>query len=259
MLAVRIGFAFGDEPAHPVIQQIGAVGDDCGQLEHRLDDRFRFGLRLLRRLGLGFRLGRSGNLLDCLAKGVAQLACIAGIEIAPAGLLGETGKVGLLACLDVEADHMDREVDASGFQVGCSRARIGIAGLEPVGDQNDRCRGIGMAQLFRGLADSCRDWRLAARLDGGDDLGVARRINGADRNNRLDVTAVAFLAVAIGHDTHVNAVGRRAEDIGDHFAGDDDLVLAVYLTPHGIGGIEDQHHILLILGNCTVLRQGKPG
>ena len=191
-------------------------------------------------LGDRFRSGGRRRLDDGLLQRVLQAIGIVGRQILAAGVVGEAFDLGALFLGEPEADDVDGEIDAGLFEFAGQRAGIGVAGFDAVGDQHHRRLVFGEFELLGGHLHGGRERRLALGREffGGRADRGGRAGGGIDQH--FDVVAIAFAAMAIGHEAQFE-VGRHArEDLLQRIPGDFDTGLAVDLRPHRAGGIEDQ-------------------
>ncbi len=177
-----------------------------------------------------------------LLQGLGQFAGIVGGQKAATRRLGDALHLhqGLGLAADIEADHMGGKVYACLLQRAGGGAGIGVAGLDPVRDQDDRRRLFGMAQRLGGEDDRIGHRRHAARVQPVDRLGDQRGGAGRGRHDQLDIGALAALAVAIGDEAQILPGREIGEDPGHHLAGDGDLVHPVDLPPHRTRSIQHQ-------------------
>ena len=133
---------------------------------------------------------------------------------------------------DVETDHMHGEINPGLFQSHGSGARVGVAGFDPVGNQDHRRLVLGIAQGFRRRDHRIGHRRLAHRGDPGHGGGNRVAGVGAGCHQVFDIGAIAPAAVAIDRQPEVLVVGQALQQFGDDVAGDDDLVHPVNLPPH---------------------------
>ena len=127
---------------------------------------------------------------------------------------------------------MGGEIDARRLKLLAERARIGIAGLEPVGDEDDGRLVLGIFERFGGLLDGGGQRRLAKEFQivGGSGDGI--RGAGGRRDDQLDVGAIALLAMAVSHEAEFEIGRHRLKHGVQRLAGDLQLRLAVDLAPH---------------------------
>ena len=179
---------------------------------------------------------------DDLLQRLGQLLCAIGGQETAAGFLGDTLHLhqGLGLALDVETDDMGGEVDARLCQRPRGRAGIGVAGLDPVRDQNDRSGLFRVAQRLGGSDDGIGHRGHAARVQFVDDLDDFGRGSRRRLDDGLDIGAVAAFAMAIGDEAQILLGGEIGQNIRHHLAGDGDLVHAVDLAPHRTRGIQHQ-------------------
>ena len=204
--------------------------------------------RLSCRLRRGFRLG--GRRPARLHQRNGQLFGRIRGDIAPAGILRDALQLrDRLLVGDVEADHMGGEGHAAAFQLARDRTRIGIAGLAPVADQDHRGGPVRMGERLGGLGDRIGHRRLAARGQRSE-CGIDHRALGADRRDQLDIGAVAFAPVAVGHHPQLDLGIPAIQQAGNRLARDLDLRHAVDLAPHGIGGVDDQDGLSVSFRHC---------
>ena len=164
----------------------------------------------------------------------SQLCGIVGGEEAAAGLFGDAlhlhQRLGL--ALDVKADDMGGEINACFIQRAGGGAGVGVAGLDPVRDQDHGRRLFGMAQRLRGGDHGISHRRHAARVQPVDNPGNLRPGAGGRVYHRLDVGTLPALAVAIGDKAKVLIRREGADKIAHHITRDGDLVHPVDLPPH---------------------------
>ncbi len=142
---------------------------------------------------------------------------------------------------------MDGEADAHLFEFGSHRARVRLAGLDPVRDKDDSGGPLGEFQRLGGLAHRLRHRRLALGadlLDPGDEV-IGRQ--GPRLDQRLDVVAGALLAVAIDHEAQLILGLPGGDNLAHHVFGDIHLGLAVDLGPHRARAVEDKNDALALL------------
>jgi hypothetical protein len=178
---------------------------------------------------------------DGLRKGVGQLVGVLCLQIAPAGILGETGNLLAFFLRQPETDHMDGEVDTDLLQFARRRTGIGLAGLDPVGHKDDRRLVLRELERLRRLADGVGQRRLALRVEPVDRIGDGLPRARPRRDNLLDIRADALLAMAISNQPQLHIAGNGWQNVAKRFACDLDLGLAVDLPPHRPGGIHDDY------------------
>ena len=174
---------------------------------------------------------------DRLYQRILQRFGVGSLEVFSAGVFGEAGDFPALLCRQAETDHVSGEVDAVLLEFRAERARVGAAGLQTIGDQNDRRFFFRVFQRFGGLLDRGRKRRLAEELHriGGSGDGACGA--GRWRDDELDVLAGAF-AMAIGHQAEFHVRRDRLENGFQRLAGDFQLRLAVDLAPHGARSVK---------------------
>ena len=151
---------------------------------------------------------------------------------------------------DVEANHMGGEIDARLLQQPGRRARVGIAGLDPVGDEDDGGLLLGVAQGVGRSDHRIGHRRLAQGLDATHRVGNGRARTGARGDDGLDIAAIAPFAVAVNRQPQRLILGDRAQKPPHHILGDGDLRRAVDLAPHRPRSVQHQDGVrpVLILG-----------
>ncbi len=150
-----------------------------------------------------------------------------------------------------KTDGMHGQVHAQFFQRSHGGTWIGVTGFLTVGNQDHGGLVLGEAKLLGSLLHGGRHWRHAFGIQAhhGRADGIAI---GADRGQHFDIVAVALAVMPVSHQTQALVVRQVIEKVGNHIAGDDDLVGAIDLAPHGTRGVEDQDCIGL---TRIVLRQ----
>ncbi len=179
-------------------------------------------------------------------QGIGQFLGIVGGEELPSRGLGHAAqllaRVPGLGAFQAKTDGVHGQVDTEFLQCRHGLAGIGVAGFLTIGNQDNR--GLALAELeYLGslLHGGCHG-RHAFGIELHDGAAQSLAIR-ADRSQHLDVVAVALAIVTVGHQPQT-ALGRQfIQQIADHFAGDDDLVGAIDLSPHRTGGIEHQDGI----------------
>jgi len=135
------------------------------------------------------------------------------------------------------------ELDAL-FPGGAYRsARIPPARLEAVAHEDDRGSVPTAAQQIEGLLDRSCYRRLPLRVEAVDRLLERGLVEWAERDEGLDVFAVALPPMAIGDQSNLRVLRQSVDDVAQDAPGDDDLVLAFDLPPHRARDVEDQEQL----------------
>ena len=181
---------------------------------------------------LGDRLGRRRGAGSVTGDGSSTCATVvvSASASAPASLGGEylppvfsaRQATSWPSCVgQAEADHVGGEVDALRLRDRRRSGRVGIAGLDAVGDEDHRRLVLGVSERLGGLLHRFADRGLALGADrrcGVDDL---LRGPGGGRHEQLDVAAVALLAVAVASNwrccrrVRIAGVLEGEHDVGD--------------------------------------------
>ena len=237
IVAGRLAVSPGGEefPLHVVV--VAKRRTAFGEHRIRLDVEGR-GYRLFFRHRLRLFACLPRRLDDGFLEGCHQLRRIGGLEIFAAGVFGQARHLLAFLRRQAEADDMGGKIDALLFQLACERARIGLAGFQPVGDEDDGRLLLGIFQRFRRLLHGGAERRLALRVDAVDEGGDLVGIADARRHGKLDVAAGALFAVAVDHQAERIVGGHRLQHLVQRFACDRHFRLAADLAPHRAGGIE---------------------
>ncbi len=225
-----------DGPEHRGVDQARVIADQGG--EGHFDQR-RF----------GFRLGRDRNGLQRRGE---FFGVRGGCERA-AGIVGKALHLcQRLGVGDVETDHMRGKVDARLFQCCRSGARVGVAGFDPVRDEDHGGLLLGVAQGLGCGDDGVGHRGRPAGVDAVD--RVADRLGGAGRrgDHGFDIRTIAAFAMPVDGQAEVLVGGKVIKQGADNLAGDDDLVDTIDLPPHRAGPVQHEDCVgwLLCNGGC---------
>ena len=143
---------------------------------------------------------------------------------------------------------MDGEIDARRFQRLCGGAGVGVAGFDPVRNQDHGCLFLGIAQRLRRHDDSVGHRGLAHRADRGHGSGNLVTGVRAGRDDGFDIRTIAPGPVAIDGQSQILVRRKRLQQFGNDAPGNDNLVLAVDLPPHRPGCIHHDDRVGPLLG-----------
>ena len=226
-------------------QRRAAFGHDHVRRKVKLNFR-----RIWRRGRGGFRLRRIYN--RC-GQRVPKRLGVGSLKILAAGVLGKARHLLALLGGQREAHNMRREIHAGLLQLIAQRARIGVAGFEAVGDENDRRLLFGIFEFLSCPLHSFRQRRLALWIDPVRRRDDCRAGACGRRHQQLDVRARSLLAVAIGHQPKLAFRRQRAKHACHRLLGDLNARLPVNLRPHRAGSVEDDD------GFVSGMRRSKRG
>ena len=135
---------------------------------------------------------------------------------------------------------MGGEPHTGGLKLGGNGAGVGLASLDPIGNQDHGRRVFGVAEGAGGLNDRGSHRRSTAWVDRVDRRG--NRVAGVEPgfDQRLDIGTIAAGSVAIDGQAQSLRTGQVLQHLANHFTGDDDLIHPVDLAPHGARGIQHQ-------------------
>ncbi len=129
-------------------------------------------------------------------------------------------------------------------------ARVGLAVIGAVGDEDDRTRaGLVGKQLVRRF-QRVRDRGRPLRGGVADGLGIGRRVDCAERLQRVGGVAASRLGRAVSDDRGVELAGMFAQDGCDGVADRGDLRCAVDAAPHAAGMVQHEDGLVLSVGRA---------
>ncbi len=181
------------------------------------------------RLWLWLRWGSSD-----LGQGCGQLVGRVGGQELAAGLVCNALHLGKGFGIrpDIETDHMGGEVNPSLFQKTCGCTRVGIAGLHPVADQDDRCLFLGVAKGLRRSDHRVGHRRFAQRLDSIHRSRNLRGRSGGRGHNGFNIRTLAAFAMAVHGQAKTLFRREIRQQVSDNILRDGDLGDTVHLSPH---------------------------
>ena len=207
-----VGRQIGEEPQQPLVD-LRAIGT----LDGAKSVQFRAG-----------RWGRGGDHFQRLAK----LAGIASGEKPPAGFIGNALQGGGVFAGQIKANDMHGQINPGFLQRAGRLAGVDRAGFQPVGNQNDGGLFLTVFQRVCCLAHRRRNRGFTTRVEAVDQGFHGCRVNRARRAQSLNIAAIAFAAMAIGHQSQITFGVPIVQKVGDHATGDFDFRHALDLPPH---------------------------
>ena len=134
---------------------------------------------------------------------------------------------------------MGGECKAALLQFAPQCTGVRLAGLQSVGDKDDRRGLLAVAQCIGCLPDGGGKWRLAQEphgIHGLADLSAGARRR---RDDQFNVAAITLAAVAVGQQADFLGFRDAAQHLADRLARDFKFRATVDLAPHGPGPV---HH-----------------